>query len=66
MNRKSIRDHRRIPRRFRLTSKGSHAGITTWPLHKKDPETGKQAYNSGVHIASIISTQGDHYDVRNQ
>jgi hypothetical protein len=62
MNRRQIRDHRRIPLRFRFTSKRG-SGTTTWPLLRKDPETGKQPLNPSVHVASVITMQGRKIDV---
>lgn len=56
MNRKRIRDHRRIPLRFRFTSKIHGAGITTWP--KWRDKDGDLVLNPGVHVSAVITKQG--------
>lgn len=58
MNRKRIRDHRRIPFRFRFTTRNTNVGTTTWPMLRRDPETGKQAYNPAVHVSAVIDEEG--------
>jgi hypothetical protein len=56
MNRRSIRDHRRIPRRFRFTTKEG-VGTTTWPLSIKN---GEPSFNPSVRIAYVIDPSGRH------
>lgn len=57
MNRRQIRDHRRVPRRFRFISKPTGEGTTTWPLLAKD-ESGKQKINPSIHVSAIVVKKG--------
>lgn len=61
MNRRRIRDHQRIPRRFRFTlASDRYTGVTTWPMLRKDPATGKQTFNRAISVSSVITGKGEY------